>query len=219
MSARSDSLRHRHRRQEQLLCFGIASLRRPDDRERRHGEDLAARVLGHGVARARRVRAARLRRSCPTRPASSRARPGSRARARDRPALAVMRRASRKSFSERLRSPLARASQPSFSKDAASTGSMPSSSAVSRTSSIMVCAASSSPFTFKKPAYASVALMRARTLPLSPASSRARVSRISASSSSSRTMCADASAWAAIVCRSFRPASRAFTYARSMNRT
>ena len=43
-----------------------------------------------------------------------------------------------------------------------------------------------------------------------------RVSRISASSSSSRTMCADASACAAIVCRSFRPASSAITYARSM---
>ena len=97
-----------------------------------------------------------------------------------------MRSASRNSFSERLRSPFARASQPSFSSEAASTGSRPSSSAVSRTSSIIVCAASSSPFTLKNPAYASVTLIRARTLPLSPASSRARVSRISASSSSSR---------------------------------
>ena len=52
------------------------------------------------------------------------------------------------------------------------------------TSSIIVCAASSSPLTLRNPAYASVALIRARTLPLSPASSRARVSRSSASSSS-----------------------------------
>ena len=106
-------------------------------------------------------------------------------------------------------SPLRRAIQPSFSSAAAIVGSSPSSSAVARTSSSTVSAASSSPFNLRNHPYESVALMRARTLPLSPASSSARVIKSSASSSSSATMCACASACAAIVWRSLRRASRA----------